>query len=64
VKKRIKLSYGELFKYIVLWTERGSGFVCVEPWMAKTDELNWKEELAMINGKGSFVTEFNIEVKQ
>lgn len=63
-KKRIKLSYGELFKYIVLWTESGNEFVCVEPWMAKTDELNRKEELVMINGNGSLDTVFSIEVKE
>jgi galactose mutarotase-like enzyme len=64
VKKRIKLSYGELFKYIVVWTESESEFICVEPWMAKTDELNRKEELVMINGKESLEIEFSIEVKE
>jgi galactose mutarotase-like enzyme len=64
VKNRIKLSYGELFKYIVLWTESGSEFICVEPWMAKTDELNRKEELVMINGKDSLQTEFSIELEK
>ena len=62
MKKRIKLSYGEHFKYIVLWTESGNDFVCVEPWMAKTDELNHKEELIMVNGNESLVTEFSVEV--
>jgi galactose mutarotase-like enzyme len=64
VKKRIKLSYGELFKYIVLWTESGNEFICVEPWMAKTDEFNRKEELVMINGKESLEIEFSIEVEE
>jgi galactose mutarotase-like enzyme len=64
VKKRIKLSYGELFKYIVLWTESGNEFICVEPWMAKTDEFNRKEELVMINGKESLEIEFSIEVER
>ncbi|MEH7442622.1 aldose epimerase [Bacillus sp. JJ1122] len=63
-KKRIKLSYGEQFKYIVLWTESGNDFVCVEPWMAKTDELNRKEELVIIKGNESLVTELSIEVKE
>jgi galactose mutarotase-like enzyme len=62
-KKRIKLSYGEQFKYIVLWTESGNEFVCVEPWMAKTDELNRKEELVMIDGNESLEIEFNIELE-
>lgn len=64
VKKKIRLSYGDQFKYIVLWTEYGNDFVCVEPWMAKTDELNRKEELVMVDGRESLVTEFSIEVKE
>jgi galactose mutarotase-like enzyme len=63
-KKRIKLSYGEQFKYIVLWTESGNEFVCVEPWMAKTDELNRKEELVMIDGNESLEIEFSIELEE
>lgn len=63
-KKRVKLSYGEQFKYIVLWTESGNEFVCVEPWMAKTDELNRKEELVMVNGNERLVAEFSIEVNE
>lgn len=63
-KKRIKLSYGKQFKYIVIWTESGNEFVCVEPWMAKTDEMNRKEELVMIDGNQSLVTEFSIEVNE
>lgn len=45
---KVTLEYGEAFKYIVLWTEQGKDFICVEPWMAKTDELNKKEELVNI----------------
>ncbi|WP_416147508.1 aldose epimerase [Salipaludibacillus sp. HK11] len=59
--KKIRLNYGESFKYVVLWTEKGKEFVCVEPWMAKTDELNRKEELLMIPAKDSLKTEFSIE---
>jgi galactose mutarotase-like enzyme len=62
-KKRVKLSYGEQFKYIVLWTESGNEFVCVEPWVAKTDELNRKEELVMIDGNKSLEIEFSIELE-
>ncbi|MGZ4161732.1 MAG: aldose epimerase family protein, partial [Neobacillus sp.] len=38
-QKMIRLTYGEEFKYVVLWTEKGQDFVCVEPWMALTNEL-------------------------
>nr|WP_263324525.1 aldose epimerase [Neobacillus sp. Marseille-Q6967] len=63
LKKRIKLSYGEAFKYVVLWTEKGKDFVCVEPWMAKNDELNRGEELVMIPGKERLTTQFSIELQ-
>ncbi|MDB5054556.1 MAG: aldose epimerase [Bacilli bacterium] len=42
---KIKLSYGEQFGHVVLWTETEKPFVCVEPWMAMPNELNLKEEL-------------------
>ncbi|WP_028559436.1 aldose epimerase [Paenibacillus pinihumi] len=45
---RVKLSYSDVFKYVVLWSVEGKPFVCVEPWMAKTHELNHKEELPLI----------------
>lgn len=64
MNRRIRLSYGEQFKYIVLWTESGNDFVCVEPWMAKTDELNRKEELVIINGNETLKTEFSIELEE
>lgn len=63
LKKRIKLSYGEAFKYVVLWTEKDKEFICVEPWMAKNDELNRGEELVMIQGNERLITEFCIELE-
>ncbi|MDO3679603.1 aldose epimerase [Paenibacillus ehimensis] len=44
----VRMTYGEPFKYVVLWSVSGKGFVCVEPWMAKTDELNRKQELVEV----------------
>lgn len=63
-EKRIKLEYGKEFKYIVLWTESGKEFICVEPWMALTDEFNRKEELVMINGQDRLKTEFSINIEE
>lgn len=62
--KRIKLDYGNKFKYIVLWTESGKEFICVEPWMALTDEFNRKEELVMINEQDSLKTVFSIQLEE
>jgi len=44
----VRLSYGEAFKYVVLWHEENKPFVCVEPWVAKTNEMNVRKELTII----------------
>ena len=58
----ITLTNGSDFPYIVLWSEDGQNFVCVEPWMAKTDELNRKEELTMIHPNQSHHTSISISI--
>lgn len=45
---RVRMSYDDIFKYTVLWSVKDRPFVCVEPWMAKTGELNRQEELVML----------------
>jgi galactose mutarotase-like enzyme len=60
--KPIKLSYGKEFKYIVIWTEAGKEFICVEPWMAKTGELNVKKELIFIEQNQTLNTKMSIEL--
>nr|WP_183602472.1 aldose epimerase [Paenibacillus phyllosphaerae] len=45
---RVRLTYSDDFKYVVLWQVDGKPFICVEPWMALNAELNRKEELPMI----------------
>ncbi|WNQ10954.1 aldose epimerase [Paenibacillus aurantius] len=56
----IRMSYGGEFRYIVLWSVPDKPFVCVEPWMAKTNEMNLKEELVMIPAGETLVTELAI----
>lgn len=63
LKKTISLTYGNEFKYIVLWTEKDQEFVCVEPWMAKTNELNQKEELVLIQPSEALKTTVNLSVE-
>lgn len=46
---RVRLTYDDIFKYMVLWSVKDRPFVCVEPWMAMTGELGRKEELVMLN---------------
>lgn len=62
LNKEVKLQYDDEFSYIVLWSEEGQEFVCVEPWVAKTDELNRKEELTMIKPGKSLHTKVSISI--
>lgn len=62
-KRQITMDYGDVFRYIVLWTEKDQDFVCVEPWMAKTSELNRKEELVMIQPGETLLSSLSITVQ-
>jgi galactose mutarotase-like enzyme len=62
-KRRIRLAYGDDFKYVILWGEEGKDFVCVEPWMANTKELNRKEELTIIAPNDTLKTYLSITVE-
>lgn len=63
VSKSVTLEYGEEFRYVVLWTEAGKEFVCVEPWFAQTDEFNRKDELTYIQPKETLKTVLTISAK-
>jgi galactose mutarotase-like enzyme len=60
----VTMNYGPEFPYMVLWSEEGQNFVCVEPWMAKTDELNRKEELKIIGPDQTMQTSIHISINQ
>ncbi|AJY74481.1 aldose epimerase [Paenibacillus beijingensis] len=44
----VRMKYSDLFKTVVLWSVDGKPFVCVEPWMALTGELNRRDELVFV----------------
>ncbi len=48
MNQRITMSYGSEFRYSVLWTEQDKGFMCIEPWMAKMNDFNEKEDLQFV----------------
>lgn len=50
------------FRYTVLWTEKDKNFICIEPWTAKTGELNRKKELIMIESNDSLETWVSFQV--
>jgi len=46
--RKITLTYGKEFEYVVIWSLDGKPFLCVEPWMALINELNTKQELVYV----------------
>lgn len=58
----VRLSYSDAFKYVVLWSQEGKPFVCVEPWMAMNDELNRGDELVLVEPQGVFKAELAFEL--
>lgn len=47
-QKNLVIEKDPAFSYTVVWVQEGKDFVCIEPWTAKKDEYNRKEELIMI----------------
>lgn len=60
VSRKVTMEYGEDFRYVVLWSVAGKDFVCVEPWMSKTGELNRGEELVRVKPGGTLRTQLAI----
>ncbi|WP_199620434.1 aldose epimerase family protein [Paenibacillus alkalitolerans] len=56
----IRMKYSEHFKYVVLWSVPGKPFVCVEPWMALTSELNRKQELVLVKPNETLRAELSV----
>lgn len=48
LNKKVTLEYDSIFRYIVVWTEQNQNFICVEPWVAKKNGFNNKNELLYI----------------
>jgi galactose mutarotase-like enzyme len=62
--RRVRLSYGDEFDYVVLWSVDGKPFICVEPWMALTNELNVKRELTYVKPNETLKTFLRISVEK
>jgi galactose mutarotase-like enzyme len=61
--RKILLTYGEEFEYVVIWSEDGKPFICVEPWMAMPNELNVKQELVYVPHNKPLKTFMTISVE-
>ena len=56
-----KLSWGDAFNTLVLWTVKSKDFVCVEPWSAPGDALNTRKKLRELAPGEVLHTRFVIE---
>jgi galactose mutarotase-like enzyme len=45
---KVRLTYSDDFRYIVLWSVAGKPFICVEPWTALNEALNDNEGLITV----------------
>lgn len=64
LNRTIKLEYGEVFDYIVIWSVKDKSFVCVEPWMAKNNAFNNGEGIVFVNAKDKLETYFSISFEK
>lgn len=60
--RTIKLQYGEVFDYVVIWSVKDKPFVCVEPWMGKNEAFNSGDGIVFVNAEDSLHTYFSISV--
>lgn len=61
---KISLTYDEVFKYIVVWSLHDKEFICVEPWMAKPDSMNTREDIKIIKPGEELKSVFTIGVSK
>jgi Galactose mutarotase and related enzymes len=61
---RVRMTYDDIFKYVQVWSVQDKPFVCVEPWMAMTSELNRQEELVMLESGGTLDANLTISCER
>lgn len=49
-------------KTLVLWTEQGKDFICLEPWMANPDAMNTGEGLYLVKPGEKAVVEIKVDI--
>ena len=59
-KRVIRMTWDAPFSQLVVWTQKGKDFVCVEPWTAAPDALNTGEGLVHIGPRETRKTWFAI----
>ena len=58
-RRSIRVSWDKAFVHLVVWTQKGKDFVCVEPWIGKPNGLN-RADLAHVGPRETRKTWFAI----
>ena len=59
----VELAWSSAFTTLVVWTQAGKDFVCVEPWTAPGGALQTGQGLQRMSPGGLFTSEFEINVE-
>lgn len=62
--QKVRMTFSEPFRYVVLWSVEGKPFVCVEPWTALNEALNRREGLLFVQPGDSLKLELAIGLEK
>ncbi|MCO7176128.1 aldose epimerase [Sporolactobacillus kofuensis] len=60
---KLVIEKSKAFRYVMLWSEPGHDYVCIEPWTAKKNEYNEKKELIYVERDHPFEVEISIALE-
>jgi galactose mutarotase-like enzyme len=63
-KRKISLSYTNVYSTIVFWTIAGKDYVCLEPWTAPRNAINTGENLLHIEPNSSYETWTTLKIEK
>lgn len=58
----VKVKYDENFKYVTIWTNNKSEFVCIEPWSSIPNALNTNTDVSRLEANKSLKAWYSIEI--
>lgn len=61
---KLNLSFGNAFKYLLVWYVKAEKFICIEPWSAGPNAMNTKEDLLWLEPEESLKTWVEIKLEK
>lgn len=52
-RRTLRITWDDPYKWLVVWTQKGKDFVCVEPWTARANALNTGDGLVHVGPRES-----------